>query len=125
MLYIQTARSYWADWQTPDEESLTATVFGGRVGYGIMLGTRFRVTPQLGVGALSVRSDNVSASALTASFGARCECALARFVGVSLTPEYGIALSKSPLFKELTELSSRINGWASGFNVRLGIYFYF
>ena len=115
----------YTDGQAPEEERLMATAFGGRVGYGIMLGTRVRVTPQFGVGALSVRSSNVSASALAASFGARCECALTRYIGVSLVPEYGIALSKSPLFKELTELSSRIKGWATGFNVRLGIYFYF
>ena len=115
----------YTDGQAPYEDVLSATVFGGRLGYGMLFGTRFRVTPQVGAGAVSVRGDRLSASALTLSLGLRCECALAGCIGVSLTPEYGFAVSKSPVYEQIAAASSRAVGLAGGFNARLGVYLYF
>ena len=115
----------YSDGATPDEESLSAMAIGARVGYGIILGTRLRVTPQAGVGALSVRGNKLSASALTVSLGTRCEYAFSKFAGISLTPEYSFAVSKSAVFEQIAAASSRVAGWANGFNARLGVYFYF
>ena len=115
----------YTDGATPEENAVSVMAYGARLGYGILLGTRLRVTPQAGVGALSVRSDKLAASALTVSLGARCEYAFSKFAGVSLTPEYSLAVSKSPVFEQIAAASSRAAGWANGFNVRLGVYFYF
>ena len=115
----------YTDGATPEEDAVSVMAYGARLGYGILLGTRLRVTPQAGVGALSVRSDKLAASALTVSLGARCEYAFSKFAGVSLTPEYSLAVSKSPVFEKIAAASSRAAGWANGFNVRLGVYFYF
>ena len=115
----------YTDGATPEEDAVSVMAYGARLGYGIVLGTRLRVTPQAGVGALSVRSDKLSASALTVSLGARCECAFSKFAGVSLTPEYSLAVSKSPVFEQIAAASSRAAGWANGFNVRLGVFLYF
>ena len=115
----------YTDGATPEEDAVSVMAYGARLGYGILLGTRLRVTPQAGVGALSVRSDKLAASALTVSLGARCEYAFSKFAGVSLTPEYSLAVSKSPVFEQIAAASSRAAGWANGFNVRLGVYFYF
>jgi hypothetical protein len=115
----------YTDGATPEEDAVSVMAYGARLGYGIVLGTSLRVTPQAGVGALSVRSDKLSASALTVSLGARCEYAFSKFAGLSLTPEYSLAVSKSPVFEQIAAASSRAAGWANGFNVRLGVYFYF
>jgi hypothetical protein len=115
----------YTDGATPEEDAVSVMAYGARLGYGIVLGTRLRVTPQAGVGALSVRSDKLAASALTVSLGARCEYAFSKFAGLSLTPEYSLAVSKSPVFEQIAAASSRAAGWANGFNVRLGVYFYF
>lgn len=99
--------------------------FGGRVGYGVILGSRFRLTPQFGVGCLVAGSGDARLSAVTLSGALRCECAIVKHFGVSLTPEYSYAISKQPLYKEFTAASSKINGWGTGFNLRAGLYFYF
>ena len=109
----------------PEEDAVSVMAYGARLGYGILLGTRLRVTPQVGIGALSLRGDKLAASALTVSLGARCEYAFSKFAGVSLTPEYSLAVSKSPVFEQMAAASSRVAGWANGINARLGVYLYF
>lgn len=119
-LYVNYAGGY-----TPDEDNVSVMSFGGKIGYGIVFGTRFRLTPQIGAGAVSVRGDYVSSSAITASVGMRCECALLGHLGLSLTPEYTFAVSKNEVFGQMENASSAIKGWGNGFNARLGLYVYF
>lgn len=109
----------------PDSDQVTAYALGARLGYGIIIGSRLRVTPQFGFGLLNVVGKQVSSSAMTLSLGARCEYALAKYVGVSATPEYSFAVSKKPVFEKLSAASSTVKGWGNGFNVRLGVYLYF
>ena len=115
----------YPDGREPDSDQVSAFTLGARLGYGIVIGARLRVTPQLGFGVLNVVGGQVASSAMTASLGARCEYALARFVGVSATPEYSFAVSKMPVFEKLSAASSTVKGWGNGFNVRLGVYLYF
>ncbi len=115
----------YTDGTLSGEEKPSAIAFGGKVGYGFVLGTRFRLTPQVGAGAVSITSDNISSSVITASVGLRCECALFGHLGVSITPEYTFAVSKKDVFKQLEAASSGIKGWGSGFNARAGLYLYF
>lgn len=115
----------YTDGTLSGEEKPSAIAFGGKVGYGFVLGTRFRLTPQVGAGAVSITSDNISSSVITASVGLRCECALFGHLGVSITPEYTFAVSKKDVFKQLEAVSSGIKGWGSGFNARVGLYLYF
>ena len=86
-----------------------------------------RLTPQIGLGGLSVegRANTLSTSTLTLSAGLRSEYALSHFYGITLIPEYSIAVMKEDGFKALSAASSVIKGWATGFNLRLGIYLYF
>lgn len=115
----------YTDGTLSGEEKPSAIAFGGKVGYGFVLGTRFRLTPQVGAGVVSITSDNISSSVITASVGLRCECALFGHLGVSITPEYTFAVSKKDVFKQLEAVSSGIKGWGSGFNARVGLYLYF
>lgn len=107
------------------EERLVARIFGGRVGYGIIVGSRLRITPQVGLGALTVKSDNITANALCATLGCRVEYAIAPYVGVSLTPEGQLAISKKDMFKQLSDCSSKVKGWGTGGGARLGVYVFF
>lgn len=109
----------------PSEEQLSAIAFGGKVGYGFVLGTRFRLTPQVGAGAVSITSDNISSGLITASVGLRCECALLSHLGVSITPEYTFAVSKKELFEQLSAVIPNVKNWGDGFNVRVGLFVYF
>ena len=114
-----------SDGSDPATDEVSAQTFGARVGYGVILGSRYRITPQLGVAVLNVTGKQLAANALTASVAVRCECALAGCIGVSLTPEYGFALNKKPVFEKLSATSSVVKGWGTGFNARVGVYLYF
>ena len=104
---------------------LYAKKFGARLGYGFVLGKRFRLTPQVGAGVLFAGGDGISAIALTGSGALRCEFAVVKHFGVSLTPEYTFAISKKKAFGAISNVSKRINGWANGINASLGFYFNF
>ena len=115
----------YADGTVPEKNSFNAMCFGGKAGYGFVLGTRFRLTPQIGAGVVSITTNNISSSAVTASAGLRCECVLLGHLGLSVTPEYTFAVSKKEVFKKLEAVSSGIKGWGGGFNARVGLYVYF
>ena len=106
-------------------------LIGGKVGYGIDVAKkRMRLTPQIGmhVVPLSATSDDGESSkgnALSATIGIRADYAFASFIGIYLAPEIGLAVKKSEIFSQLADASSKIKGWGTGFNVRLGLRFSF
>ena len=117
--------NYADDNKAPTEESVKARIFGGRVGYGITVASRLRITPQVGIGGLTVKSDNITGNALCATVGCRVDFAVAPFFGINLTPEGQFALSKKDVYKQLSSVSSKAKGWGTGGGVRLGFYFCF
>lgn len=110
----------------PVEEVFSPSYFGAKVGYGLCYGTRFRLTPQIGIGCLSVKGDQQSKGYSTvASAGARIDYALTSCIGVNLTPEFGFGINESSIFSELTKTSNEIGAWNSGFNLKIGVYVFF
>ena len=108
------------------EFKVTSKIVGAKFGYGFIFGKRIRLTPQIGFGELFIENPkDYSTSALTLSVGMRSEWALGHIYGLTLTPEYSMAVIKEDGFKALSAASSVIKGWATGFNLRLGIYLYF
>ena len=105
--------------------SLSGLLVGGKIGYGIFVGKRFRITPQAGIGYLSVTGGGVSTNALSGTVGARMEMTFGKIFGVSLTPEGMFAISKKSIFEEVSSVSSKIKGWGTGANIRIGIFAYF
>lgn len=103
--------------------SYKPTAFGLRVGYGIKAMDALRLTPQVGVSAVSIKcSDGDSkGNATAATLGLRAEYALAPHFQVFAAPEVAFAVSKSDIYQQLMDVSSKIKSWASGFNVRLGL----
>ena len=96
-----------------------------RVGYGIVSGSRLRFTPQIGAGSLTVSGNEITGTAICGFIGVRGEFAFSSIIGLSLAPEYQFAVSKKDVYKQLSEVSSKIKGWGNGFNARLGLYLYF
>lgn len=116
---------YMNDGKYTHTDKLTPQIIAFRAGYGIVLGSKLRFTPQIGGGSLSVSGDELTGTAICAMAGVRGEYAFSSYVGLSLTPEYQFAVSKKEVFQQLSAVSSTIKGWGSGFNIRLGFYVYF
>lgn len=112
-----------------------ASTMGGRVGYGIILNTKMRLTPQLGIGVVNITSaetynttpsfDASKAYAVNASVGAKFEYALLNCIGVYAAPDISFAVKKSQYFTDMEPISSTIKGFASGFNLRIGLSLFF
>ena len=106
-------------------------LIGGKVGYGINVAkNRLRLTPQFGVHVVSISdtSDDGESSkgnALSAAIGVRADYAFSSFIGIYFAPEIDFAVKRSEVFGQLADATSKIKGWGTGFNVRLGLRFSF
>ena len=96
--------------------------FGGRIGYGIMTGKRCRITPQIGLMEVLMTNHPYTYS-LSLTAGMRAEFAFSSYFGMSASGEWSFAVNKKETFKRLSEVSSKVNGWANGGNLFVGIYF--
>ena len=104
-------------------DDLKPICFGGRLGYGIIIGRRMRITPQVGVNVVNFKHDFGSKEfAISATAGARFEYAIDANFGVSASADGCFAVSKEDSFKMIEEVSSKVKGWGTGANLRLGIY---
>lgn len=139
---------YWSD-KSGESVPFTATYkpSGGnvKVGYGIRLHSRIRLTPQVGCQFISLKetteesfiSDDYTqwsqyylgaangSKAASLSLGLRCNVAIAPWLGLSVSPEYLMGISKSNGFKALSEISSKIKGYADGFNCNVSLNIFF
>jgi hypothetical protein len=117
---------------SPSSYTYKPSFFGGKVGYAFYLGRPFRITPQVGLGVVSLngtenqKSDNQldakNGYALNASASVKIDYLILPWLGVGITPEYSIALSQSDLYERVADVSSKVDGFAKGFNMRLGVY---
>jgi len=121
-----------ADAGSPVSYTYKPSFFGGKVGYAFYIGRPFRITPQVGVGVVSLsgtesqKSDNKldakNGYALNASASVKIDYLILPWLGVGISPEFALALSQSDLFKRVADVSSKVDGFAKGFNVRVGVY---
>lgn len=107
--------------------------YGIKLGYGITCSKSFRITPQIGMGVSSISGSQVKAGsgtdpdatscyAVPVSAGARFEYFITKNFGLSASPEFGFAVMKSDTYTKLSDLSSKVKGFGSGFNARVGIF---
>ena len=105
-----------------------------KIGWGIPVSTRFRITPQVGISILKLTetieesSNNVSADGANVTNGVaslRFSAALFNHFAISITPEYLFSMNKSKGYTALSDISSKIQKWGEGFNVKLGITAFF
>lgn len=139
---------YWSD-KSGESVPFSATYkpSGGniKIGYGFRLHSRIRLTPQVGCQFISLKetteesfvSDDYSewsqyylgvadgSKAASLTLGLRCNVALAPWLGLSVAPEYLVGISKSNGFKTLSNVSSKIKGYADGFNCNVSLNIFF
>lgn len=137
----ESDKIYWND-KTGEIKSIATTYLpsGGniKVGYGLRVHDRIRLTPQVGgqLVTLKEKIDNAGnsafdkslangANAISASAGVKLNVAVAKCLGISVTPEYLLAISKSDGFKALSELSSKIKGYSEGFGCNVSVNLFF
>lgn len=111
----------------------TPSYIGGKLGCRIKIGGPvFCITPQLSIGAVMLNGKVVntgtnnpnatSGYATVASGGLSVGLRFANVVGIFVTPQYNMALSKSDLFTRVEEISPDIKSFANGFNLQAGLY---
>ena len=120
------------DGSLPYSYTYKASSFGAKIGYGICIGKRFCLTPQVGIGSVSIsgteiqKGDNNPAATkgytLDLSLGTRMEYIISNHFGIMISPEYDLAVSKSDLFNRVSEVSSKVKNFGTGFNIRVGLF---
>lgn len=101
--------------------------FGLRTGYGFIVGSRVRITPQVGIGLVTIKctDGDSKGSAIVGQAGLRLECAITPNLGLFATPSYSTTLSKTDVYKSLCDVSPKVKEWASGVNTFFGLYYSF
>ncbi len=131
---------YWNSKSTEATSSYsyeyTPSYFGLSLGYAVVNGKSFRLTPQVGIGSVMLKGKEAtkgtgtnpnatSGYALSAHVGARADIRFGKSFGVFLTPQFGFAVSQSDLFKRVADVSSGVKGYATGFSAKVGAYYEF
>lgn len=123
---------YWGNDDTKPVSAVYHPKFllGGKVGYGMAVGTRYRITPQIGLNSLKLSESMQDGTSVTAAdgsnvmsvlFGVRLSAVFSNHFGVSLSPEYSFGVVKSNGYKQLEVVSSKVKSWGQGLNVKLGL----
>ena len=119
--------NYTGKWiQRPLEETFNPLVYGVNMGYGFIIGTRLRLTPQTGVTIFDFKGSQGSrCSVYSASAGLRIDCLINKNFGICLVPGYTAPVSKSDYFIRLSETLIQLNDYiVGGFNMKIGFYLY-
>lgn len=130
----------WKQVPQPSNAGYTYTYsamhYGLKAGYGIDCGHNIRLTPQVGIGIVSLSGtqtaqgkgtdpDATACYALPAAIGARIDYKLMPNFAITLAPEYSFTVSETDTYSKLAEFSSHVNGFGSGFNIRIGLAYCF
>lgn len=126
---------YWTSPDTdsePDAATYKPSGANVKAGYGFSLFGRLRLTPQLGVQFITFKEqssgyETIADRMKAVSFigGARISFAITKFVSVSVSPEWKMALGKSEGFKAVSAISKSIKGYAEGIGVNCSLNLFF
>ncbi len=135
---IPSEAIYWNDLQTdnaPVKYSYKPLQFGGKFGYGFILGNRYRLTPHVGLCGTRVQGERLEyndssfdpcvCSAISINGGVKWSCALASCVEINITPEYYYPVYRTELYKAIYNTSPRVKTWCEGFKLSVGIGLFF
>lgn len=140
--------------KTPDSQSYSYKpkfYVGLNLGYGILIGNRFKITPQVGLGTMwcssTLQSSPGSATKSYAAagdegdseqqsyerlaacsfvFAGKFELALTSWCALFVKPSYTAPiLTKSSQVREVMNLSDQVNKYFKGFDVSVGLNFHF
>ena len=101
--------------------------FNLKVGYGIKLADRFRLTPRVGMqyAVLQEKSDRKvanNANVIALPIGVKINFAIVNHFGISLEPSYNICINQSEGYKVLSDVSSKIKGYSDGFGLNISLF---
>lgn len=128
---------YWCnDIDMPYKTVYTPDVAASaKIGWGIPVGTRLRITPQAGANYCSLKEDNDGnkedktfanqANVINIIGSVRFSFAVVKHLGISVTPEYLYMFKTSEGYEVLKEVSPKIQDWTDGFNLKLGLVLFF
>jgi hypothetical protein len=114
----------------PDETTYKAMAFGAKIGYGLSVSNRFRLTPQVGAMLVKLSDYNHAryydgTTAISVTFGLKCSYYITRAFGLSFTPEYHSAVNKGVGYSTLAELSSTIKNNVDGVGCNVALFLCF
>lgn len=132
----KSEKIFWnSDKQLPKTcEYSPSTNLSFRLGYGIPIATRFRLTPQIGVNFTKLKENKLStendaiadgAYVMSGAISARFSAAIINHLAISVVPEYSFAMNKSKGYETLSSVSPKIKKWGEGLNIKLGITVFF
>ena len=127
---------YWSSNDTSPIPSIyePVTNVSVKIGYGIPMFTRYRLTPQVGISFLQLKETVARGIELSPAGGANVEsglvslrfsAAIVNHLAVEISPEYSFCVSKSKGYAALSKVSNTIKKWGEGFNVKVGIMTFF
>ena len=104
---------------------------GGKVGYGLIVGNRVRLTPYLGAGLKELKGtpasgyngipELASTSAVDVNGGLKLSIALSSVFELNITPEYHYTIPWKNLYKELCYISPLVKTWNNGLTISVGL----
>lgn len=105
---------------------------GLRVGYGIIMGTRVRLTPQIGTNFVLLRENEADYEyyftegvITTGVVSAKLSVALGKYFALEASPEYGFILGGSQKYEELSSMTDEVKQSTSGFTMKVGFNIFF
>jgi hypothetical protein len=133
---IESGTLYWSDpsneWMAPQARTYKPSLcLALKAGYGFGVGTRVRLTPQVGVQDVRITENTddtevvTPCSMMSLTGGVRVFVAVAHHWGVSLTPTYMLYLWRSKGAYFVSEQSTEIKALGEGFNANMSINFFF
>lgn len=133
--FAKSPTIYWSDpsteivYERTYQPMLNVT---GKIGCGFGIGTRVKITPQVGYSFTRLSSQGTSkesgdlgfyngaySSSITA--GLRLYLAIVPTFGISVTPEYDFGIHKSDGYKILSDLTPKIKSMSEGFNIKFSL----
>lgn len=116
---------------TIEAEYKLSHIVGARTGWAIPIGTRIKLTPQIGYrwSVLECANDHATGEGISYAFE-NCDCHSLTFglrlflatsyrCGFSLTPEYAVGVMKSDGYKWLCDSESKFKSYCEGFGINL------
>lgn len=129
---------YWNYLQTdsePFQYQYNPLMVGGKFGYGFIIGSHVRLTPQIGSYFVMLKGKQIDTNpdyinpdtcyGVNLFAGGKVSFALAPAVELNISPEYAFGVYKSALYKEIHNVSPMAKGWLDGFRMNFGIGLYF
>lgn len=119
----------------PSQYNYRPLIVGGKLGYGLVLGNRLRLTPQVGSNYIRLNGTELNNSgigfnpseceAISLTGTLKLSIAIASCLELNISPEYDYAVYKSDICGALFNTSPTIKSWIDGVRVNFGFGLFF